>query len=638
MFKIGIDVGGTFTDFVVAGQGEVPRYFKTSSTAGDPSRGVIAGLHDVAAAHGLSVAEFLSQTQLIVHGTTVATNTLVERKGAKVGLLTTEGFRDLLEMREGLKEDRYNLRMKPVEPLVPRYLCIGVPERVRSDGKIETPLDQQALDQGLEYLQAQGVDALAVCFLFSYLNAAHENAALERIRKKFPDLYTSLSHEVLPQIKEFDRLSTTVVNSYVGPVFGEYLLRLRQRLAQYRRVQDILIMQSTGGVAPIDDSIPQAVRAILSGPAGGVSGAAHYGQMMEEARIIGFDMGGTSTDISLIENGSPQLTGERFEAGWKIAVPMIDIQTLGAGGGSIARVDSGGILHVGPESAGADPGPACYAKGGVAPTVTDANLVLGYLDADNFLGGKERLDASLAKKALDESVAAPLALSTVEAAYGVHQVVSTTVAEGMRLMCVKRGVDPRDFVILAFGGASGLQASRVARQLDVGKVYVPGPAAVLSAYGMLSTDLQYDFSRSYPATLDRVDLDAVRSIMRELEAEGRRKLYAQGLSDEDIEVVKSADMRYLDQIYEVNVPVPDLSKQRDPLLSEWTVNFHRRYEELFSYRQSDQEVRLVTLRTTVLGRLPRIALQERGRTGDASAAPKRIPGGLPGRLARGAGL
>ncbi len=610
MFKIGIDVGGTFTDFVVARDGEPPRFFKTASTPQDPSEGVMTGLEEVAKDFGIGPDALLADASLIIHGTTVATNSLVERKGARVGLITTEGFRDLLEMREGMKEDRYNLRMKPMEPLVPRYLRLGVPERVLFNGSVKTPLDEEALDSVIDQLLEEGVESLAVCFLFSYMNPAHEEMVLRKIREKAPGLYTSLSHDILPQIKEYDRLSTTVVNSYVGPVFGEYLVHLKERLSSFSKVRDILIMQSNGGVAPIDDSRRQAVRAILSGPAGGVSGATSYGQLVGESRVIGFDMGGTSTDISLIEDGVPHVTTEQFEAGWKIAVPMIDIQTLGAGGGSIARVDPGGLLHVGPESAGAVPGPACYDKGGSQATVTDANLVMGFLDEANFLGGRARLDPARAEEAIAKNVAGPLGMSNVEAAHGVHRVVSTNMAEGIRLLSAKRGVDARDFALLAFGGAAGLHVSEVARQLHISKVYVPSAAPVLSAYGMLSTDLRYDYSRSCPASLDDIDLDQVRSVISELEARGREKLHAQGFTDQDIHLSISAEMRYLDQIYEVNVPVPDLSKERSAILSEWTENLHRRYQELYSYRQSDQEIRLVTLRVSVFGRLPRVELPE----------------------------
>ena len=291
-------------------------------------------------------------------------------------------------------------------------------------------------------------------------------------------------------------------------------------------------------------------------------------KLLGQPNVIGFDMGGTSTDIALIDKGAPSVTTETFEGGWKIAVPMIDIQTLGAGGGSIARVDPGGVLRVGPESAGADPGPSCYGKGGVSPTVTDANLVLGYLGSDNFLGGKAQLDEELAHRSIEEHVAAPLGLSVVAAAYGVHQLVSTTIAEGIRLMSVRRGTDARRFALLGFGGASGLQASSVARQLQIRKVYVPAPAPVLSAYGMLSTDLRYDFSRSFPSSLKGIDLEAVREILKDFEEQGRKRMSDQGVAAQDISVVTSADMRYRDQVYEVNVPLPGMRRKDAKILQE----------------------------------------------------------------------
>ena len=620
MYKIGIDVGGTFTDFVVAGEEGQPRFFKTQSTPDDPSMGVMNGLREAAAAYGLSLNDLLGNTDLVIHGSTVATNTLVERKGAKVGLITTDGFRDLLEMREGLKEDRYNLRMQPVRPLADRYLRVGVPERIRANGLVESPLDEAALAERLDYLEQEGAEALAVCFLFSYLNPAHEQRALEIIRHRFPDVYSSLSHEVIPQIKEFDRLSTTVINSYVGPVFSRYLSHLAERFEAYPQLSDVLIMQSNGGVAPIDDSRHMAVKAILSGPAGGVSAAAYIGQLLSEPKVIAFDMGGTSTDISLIENGVPHVANEKFEAGWKIAAPMIDIHTLGAGGGSIARVDEGGILHVGPDSAGAEPGPACYGKGGERPTVTDASLMLGYLDASNFLGGRASLDLAAAEQALAADVSRPLNLSNFEAAYGVYKVVCTTIAEGIRLMSVQRGVDPREFTMMGFGGASGLHASEVARQLQVEEVYIPASGPVLSAYGMLNTDIKYDFFRSYPVSLDRMDLNELRVILDELGAQGRDKLSSQNVADEAIEIQYSADMRYLDQIYEVTVPLPDPNLPDTEFVARLISNFHRRYEELYSYDQQSQEVRLVTLRVAAVGRLPRIAQLDRIAEG-SSATP-----------------
>ncbi len=621
-FSIGIDVGGTFTDFVVVEGGSTPRYFKTASTPDAPSDAVMDGLRDIAGSYGLPITELLAQTRLFIHGTTVATNTLLERKGARVGLITTEGFRDLLELREGLKEDRYNLRMTPMEPLVPRALRRTLAERVRADGAVETHVDGEALDEILDVLVQAGVESVAVCLIFSYLNPAHERLVGERIRKRHPDLYLSLSSGILPQIKEYDRLSTTAVNAYVGPVYARYLRRMQEETSGLGLGNEILTMTSNGGVTPLDAAARQAVQAILSGPAGGVSGAVAYGRLIGEANLIGFDMGGTSTDISVIEGGDPQVSGEHYEGGWKIAVPMIDLHTLGAGGGSIARVDDGGTLHVGPQSAGADPGPACYGQGGGRPTVTDANLVLGYLDPGNFLGGRTRLHPDRSHEALEAHVAKPLGLTVEEAAHGVLDVVTTAMAEGIRLLTVRRGGDPRNFSMLAFGGAAGLHVGKVARKTGIGTVHLPSAAPVLSAYGMLASDLRYDYAQSFTASLDVVDLDEVRRLTDRMAEQGTAQLRKQGLAGDDITTLFTADMRYLDQIYEVNVSIPDLDQVDDAIRRTWAALFHERYQVLYSYHQLDQEVRLVTLRATVTGKLPSIILPEKVNAASTPAARK----------------
>ena len=449
--RIGIDVGGTFTDLVVAQNNQPIKQFKTHSTPKDPSIGVLNGLTEIANSNKMTLNELLAKVELIVHGTTVATNTLIERKGAKVGIITTHGFRDLLEIREGLKEDRYNLRMAPVDPLVPRYLRLGIQERIKYDGSVHTPLNIKNLKENLKKLKAEGVDSLAVCFLFSFMNSKHELQAAKEIKNIFPDAFISLSHEVLPQIKEFDRISTTAVNAYVGPELGKYLSSFQNRLNKHGDESKVLIIQSNGGASPIQDSIKFAVRSILSGPAGGAQGAANVASEINEKNIIALDMGGTSTDISIIENGKPHIANERFEAGWKIAVPMIDVHTLGAGGGSIARVDISGVLRVGPESAGADPGPACYELGGENPTVTDAALVLGLLNKNSFLGGRVTLNDNLAKEAIKNKIADPLGLTIIEAANGIMRVVTNSIAEGIRLASIRKGLDPRSFSMVAFG-------------------------------------------------------------------------------------------------------------------------------------------------------------------------------------------
>ena len=602
--RIGIDVGGTFTDLVAAADdGSPATVFKTPSTPDDPSVGVMNGLNGLANTLGIDLAGLLASAELIIHGTTVATNALVERKGANVGLVTTEGFRDLLEIREGLKEDRYNLRMDQVEPLVPRHLRVGVPERTDSAGEIRTVLDRDALRERLEYLKSNGVDSVAIGFLFSFLNPTHELEAEAVVREVFPDAYLSTSHRILPQIKEFDRLSTTSLNAYVGPSLSEYLGRLEDALTARGGESQLFVIQSNGGIASVSDTVEQAVRSILSGPAGGAAGASYIARELGEQSVIALDMGGTSTDICIVQDGRPHVAAERFESGWKIAVPTVDIHTLGAGGGSIARVDEGGVPRVGPQSAGADPGPASYGLGSEHPTVTDAALVAGLLDPDSFLGGSVRLDVNAAREAIQRDVAGPLGVSVEEAAEGILRVVSSSIAEGIRLATVRRGLDPREFTLMGFGGAAGLVATRVAREIGVRRVLIPLGASVLSAFGMLASVPRFDLARSFPGSLASVDLDAVRRSLGAMENEGRARLTAAGVDGDAVVPEFAADMRYLDQIYEVTVALPDLALEDEELRLRWAEAMHARYEELYAYRQSEQDIRIVTLRATVSGRL-----------------------------------
>ena len=403
---------------------------------------MIDGLVLLATELGTDLHGLLEQTESIVHGTTVATNALLERKGAKVGLLTTEGHRDVIEMREGLKDDRYNLRMPPPVPLVPRVRRLGVRERTRFDGTIATPLSARSLEAAIATLAKARVEAVAVCYLHSYRNPRHESQTGRAVARRLPGAYVSLSSEVLPQIKEYERVWTTVVNAYVGPALASYLKNLAARLSGHGYRGDVLIIQSHGGVAPVRESTRLAAGAVLSGPAGGVAAGRYCARLLEEPNLITFDMGGTSTDIALLQGGEPQLTGEKTIGVAKVALPAIDIHTLGAGGGSVASVDAGGILHVGPESAGAQPGPACYGKGGTRATVTDANLVLGFLDPANFLGGRIGLDAGAARRAVD-TVARDLGTTALRAAEGISRVVNTNMAEGIKIVSVRRGVMTR---------------------------------------------------------------------------------------------------------------------------------------------------------------------------------------------------
>jgi N-methylhydantoinase A len=617
-YRIGIDVGGTFTDLVAVDDAGRVTLEKTASTPTDQSVGVMEGIGRLAEALGTDAATLLGRTERIVHGTTVATNALLERKGARVGLLTTEGHRDVLEMREGLKPDRYDLRMPAPEPLVPRARRLGVRERVRADGRVATPLDRRSLDAAVRRLRGDGVEAVAVCYLHSYRDPRHEVATRRVLARALPGVYVSLSSDVFPQIKEYERVCTTVVNAYVGPALDRYLTRLQRRLVEAGYAGPVLIMQSHGGVAPVAEAVRLAAGAVLSGPAGGVAGGVHCASLLGEGNLIPFDMGGTSTDISLIVDGRPSLATDRAVAGEKIALQSLDIVSLGAGGGSIGWVDPAGILRVGPQSAGAEPGPACYGKGGTAATVTDANLVLGYLDPDHFLGGRVRLDVEAARRAVD-ALAGKLGVDRMAAAEGIYRVVNTRMAEGIRLVSVRRGVDPRRFALLAFGGAAGLHVTDVARQLELERVIVPRVAAVLSAWGMLATDLRYEVVRTHIGDARRVDAEALRTVFAEMEAEGRRRLAE--VFDGPVAVHRAADMRYGEQIFEISVDLDGVEWDGPDPMRQVLGRFHRRHEELYTYAVPDQDVVLVNARVAVVGRLPALP-QEPAVPPRSPAAPR----------------
>jgi N-methylhydantoinase A len=622
MLRLGVDVGGTFTDLVGVDDAGRVTLAKSASTPADPSVGVMDGLGLLAAELETDLAGLLAATGLVVHGTTVATNALLERKGATVGMLTTAGHRDVIEMREGLKDDRYNLRMPPPVPLVPRARRLDVTERMRFDGTVETPLSRTSAEAAIRRLGAAGVGAVAVCYLHSYRDPRHERETRKLLARLLPDAYVSLSSDVLAQIKEYERFCTTAVNAYVGPVLARYLGSLGSRLQKAGYRGDVLIMQSHGGVATIPDSVRLAAGAVLSGPAGGIAGSRHAARLLGEGNLITFDMGGTSTDIALLEHGEPHLTGDKAVGTSRVALPSIDIHTLGAGGGSIARVDAGGILHVGPESAGAAPGPACYGRGGTAATVTDANLVLGLLDPAGFLGGRARLDPKAARAAV-EAVARRLGLDVVAAAEGVHRVVNTNMAEGIRLVSVRRGADPRRFALLSFGGAAGLHITEVARMLEIGRVVVPRVASVLSAWGMLATDLRYEFVRTHVGEAGQVGAGRLRRLFADMEAEGRRRLGK--TFGGQIDVHRSVDMRYGEQTFEIQVSLDGVGMEARDLMAQVVERFHKRHEELYTYSAPGQDVVLVNVRAAVIGRLPALPAEpERRAVAPAAARSRRV--------------
>ncbi len=572
MVVIGIDIGGTFTDFVLLREGVITVH-KTPSTPWDPSEAFLRGIEDLDVPPGARY----------VHGSTVATNAVLERRGARAAFLATEGFRDLLQLQRQTRLELYSFEPTAPEPLIPRERTRDVPERVDRFGEVVTPLDLEALDRVLDELEATGAESLAIVFLFSFANSEHERLAAERARARGWDV--SVSHEILPEYREYERASTTAANAYVAPLMSRYLRRLEERLT-VRQPARLQIMQSNGGLLGVDRASREAVRTILSGPAGGVIGAAHISAAAGFERIIGLDMGGTSTDVALIE-GEPVPNTEGMVSGLPIRAPMLDIHTVGAGGGSIARVDLGGMLRVGPESAGADPGPAAYGRGAFA-TVTDANLILGRLPDLGLLGGKMPLDRDAAARAVGQ-IAGQLELGLEEAALGIIRVANVQMARAVRKVSVERGHDPRRFCLVAFGGAGPLHACELAEETGIDTVLVPRFPGLLSALGMILSDLRLEYSRTVMFHSD-VASDVLSRVFEELEAQARAAMTAEGASAEDLELARFADVRYRGQSYELSVPVESATG------SAIRASFNERHLERFGASNPERGVEIVHLR------------------------------------------
>jgi N-methylhydantoinase A len=581
---VGVDIGGTFTDLAILEDG-VLRIHKLLSTPHDPSQAMLAGLRAV-------TGDDLSRLESVAHGSTVATNAILERKGAKVAFLVTAGFRDLLAIARQDRPDLYALHPTLPPPLIPRERCFEVAERIASSGDVLEPLDLESLDAALEQVRASGSDALAVCLLFSFLNPAHEQAIAERARAILGDDFpVVLSSEVLPEFREYERASTTVMEAYVRPVMARYIGKLARSLPAPLRV-----MRSDGGVMGAGRVATEAVQTALSGPAAGVIGAVGLAKQRHIANLITLDMGGTSTDVALIP-GQPTLRRDASVDGLPLRLPMLDIETVGAGGGSLARVDSGGALRVGPESAGANPGPACYGNGGTQATVTDAHVVLGHIAPEHFLGGTMALDVDAAQHAVT-TLAAELHMSMEQTARGILEVANATIERAVRRVSVARGHDPRIFTLASFGGAGGLQACAVAERLGIRRVFVPRYPGVLCALGLLMAQVEVSRSRSVVRQLDAdADYPDLAALAASLSQACSDELAAEGVAESARIVSVMADLRYLGQAYELSVP---FSAQGTALYE----TFHAAHAAAYGHALHDRPVELVTLRARAQGLLP----------------------------------
>jgi len=551
-FEIGVDVGGTFTDVVCREAGGGLHVIKVPTTRGDPSAAVLQSIGELGRRWGIRPAE----VGRFAHGTTVATNAVLERKGARIGLLATAGFRDVLEIGRQLRSEVYRIVLDPEAPafLAPRRHRKEIPERIDAAGKVLLPLDEAAVLAAADQLVEAGVEAIAIAFLFSFRNPAHEQRAAALIRARHPGLMLSLSHEVDPAFREYERTVVTAFDAYLKPRVDRYLARLEQGLAQAGVAAPLQVMQSRGGLATAEVARQRPVRLFLSGPAAGVIGGQIAGASASSDDLITIDVGGTSADIALISRRKPMLKSEGVIAGHAVRVAMVDVTTLGAGGGSIAHLDASGGLRVGPHSAGSEPGPACYGRGGEEATVTDASVVLGYLDPGFFAGGRLGLEPAKAAAAIEVKVAKPLGMTTAQAALGIHRVLNAQMAEGIRLVSVRQGIDPRRYALVPLGGAGGLHATALARELGIGRIIVPRLPGVLSAAGLLAAPIEHEVTAEFATPLASLDLAALRDRLREIDERAARLMAAEKVDAAQVSIGYFADVCYIGQSYNLEIP------------------------------------------------------------------------------------
>ncbi len=601
--RIGIDVGGTFTDFYYVGEDGTPRIHKTLSTPHDPSIAVVEGLREIAESLDppLSLEEFAASIDKIVHGTTVTTNATLTRNGAKSGLITTKGVRDALEMRRGIREEQYNNHYTNVEPLVERYLRIGVGGRLDRNGREIEPLDLDEVKKAIELFRAEEVEAISICFMNSFANPQQERAAAELVRAEMPEAYLTVSSDLLPTIRFYPRVSTTALNSYIGPILSRYIDRLQMRLKDIRFGGVLLIMQSNGGVMAPEVARDNAALTLLSGPAAGPGAGLAYARAHEQNKCIVVDMGGTSFEAALVD-GSPVMVNEGEIDRHRLALPMLGIHTIGAGGGSIGRIDKGGLLRMGPESAGASPGPASYGKGGTKPACTDADLVLGYLNPGFFAGGKMALDVEKARNAINEHVAKPLGMSVEQAAAGMYRVVCNNMAQGVREITIKRGFDPREFPMVVAGGAGPIHACLIASELEIPLQIIPRSSSILCAVGMLMSDLKHDFVRTFVSPMQAIDWSKLARIVNEMKSEGADLLTRELIDKEHQQFFIKFDCRYLKQYHEVSFSVSDEDFDNQDV-DAITSAFHKEHNRLYGYSLDDGEtvVEIINVRLQALG-------------------------------------
>ena len=600
MAKIGVDVGGTFTDLILEKGPRDVYVHKVPSTPQDQSVGVINGISEICAIGNVNFKDI----ELIVHGTTVATNITLEHNGSEVGMLTTKGFRDILHIARHKRPHNFSLQFEvpwQTKPMVKRRNRISITERIMPpNGKIETPLSTKEVIEACKLFKKRNIQSVIICFMFSFLNSKHELEAKKIVKNEMPEVYISTSCEVVDVIREYERFSTTAMNGYVGPKTSRYIKNLAKKLKNEGVNAELRVMQSNGGVATVDMASEKPVTILMSGPAGGVIGGRWAGNLSKEKNVITVDIGGTSADISTIPKGNIRIMNPRdtYVGDYPILAPMIDLATIGAGGGSIAFIDQGGAFRVGPRSAGADPGPACYARGGKEPTVTDAQVALGRLDVDRFLGGDMKINPELSSKVILECIAQPLSMNIKDAALGIIKVINSNMALAIRANSVARGYDPRNFALMPFGGAGPLHGVALANEVSAKEVIVPPAPGINAAIGLLETDMQYEFTRSAPlvlASAKNEDFNRINKALNELEGLCRKRLSADGISKKNQKINKIAECRYHGQGFELRAEIPPgkLTNANKQIVID---NFHKQHELDYGYTFGSDQVEIMTLR------------------------------------------
>lgn len=590
-YVLGVDIGGTFTDFSLLDDRGRISLWKESTTPRDPSEAIRRGVQALAEQSGSSLEAFLGKLDLFVHGQTIATNTVIQRNGPKTALLCTEGFRDVIHFRDGFKPERYNIQLQPPEDFVPRYLRLPITERVNYSGAITKSLDENSVREAAQVLKDENVESVAVAFLWSIINPAHELRVKAILAEELPNVPVVLSSDVLPMIREWERTTCTILSAYVLPGIARYMVELEEFLHGNAFKHPLLIMQLNGGCSTVNKVLQRPINSLASGPAAAPVAGLYCSERIGIENVITVDMGGTSFDVSMVSDGAPQLTRELRVHEMPVGVAAVDVHSIGAGGGSIAWIDKGGALQVGPQSAGAEPGPACYGQGGEIPTCTDANVVLGYINPEYFLGGRRDIDTRLSERAVNTHIAEPLGLGVPEAAHGIFRIINNNMVDAIRVVSIERGIDPRNYALVVGGGAGAIHAGMLGRTLGMKKAIIPRYSGVFCSFGMIVSDVRHDYMQAFATNTGRFDIDGANQIISDLERKAMDDMIEEGFPEGEVTLSRFADAKYPAQIHELTIPVSGGVLGEDSI-REMENAFHELHERMFTYNVSESTVDL----------------------------------------------